>query len=1112
MADVTSNAITYDEVIPADNSSVWIDATPTGSLCSEALVDVSWGDLTGNMTATGNNLSKNGANGWDGGAASYQMVGDQGYVATIVNETNTARMFGLSTTNTNASFNTIGYAIYLMSNGNLRIYESGTNRGNFGPYSNGDELRIAVESGVVNYYQNAVLLYTSAVAPVLPMLVDVSLNTNGSTLQQVTISKGVGNEYTAQAVNAGASPTYQWKLNGLNVGSNLPTYSNPGIAPGDVITCEMTADAAGCLVTPVVSNEITQLTVPVTTHWLGLTSDWFSSSNWDNGVPTVNEIAHIISQANDPLISGSNAVCGGILIDAGATLTIAATEQLDVHGHWDNSGVFVANQSSVVFYQGCDLSASAITSENDQTFYNLSVDNENGATILFNTNVVETLTLINGDLVTNNIITLISNSAGTARLAEIPGSADIIGGVVVQRYIPAGTSGWMILSAPVIGATLQQWNDDFATGGFPGSQVPWSTSPSITGYDETISGTYDYGFVDPTGITDPIVPGAGYFAYVVTSSAVTVDVTGPVIKGAHAFSVTYTDTGLPDDDGWNLVGNPYASTIDWDAAGWTKTNVDDAIYIYSPTLDQYTSYVGGVGINGGTNLIASSQGFFVKTNASSPVLELTESVKTSVDESFVRSPQLVQDGILKIGLSGKGYSDETVVRFSGNATEGFDGQLDALKFFSFNSNVPGIATRLDTSDFSINSLPLLTDDLSLPLKVLVGITDTYTIELKALSNLPSSSCVILEDLVTGTQTDLRITPTYSFHINKSTVAPRFLIHIGKPIEIETLSTVCHESSNGVLTAQGLGNGPWDYTWKDAGGTIIQSHTNWSTADTLYNLTAGMYSVEISGNTGLCGGQRTEVVHLAESTAISAQTIENQTSCISTTDGSILVSSTVGGTPPYTYSWSNGSSSPDITGISAGNYTLIVTDAKGCLQEFEYTVEAGPEVISTFSMSNDTVDLSNNAPVIFSNASTGATTYLWDFGDGSATSTLENPNHTYLTPGMYTVELKATTDACTDTSFRQVVVLSPITNTVKNSLDDLIKVLSGENTIELVFTTALSSDVRISLYNSLGQQVLGESTVITPGNVLLDFADKARGVYYIRIQSQEDVVVKKIMRP
>jgi hypothetical protein len=87
------------------------------------------------------------------------------------------------------------------------------------------------------------------------------------------------------------------------------------------------------------------------------------------------------------------------------------------------------------------------------------------------------------------------------------------------------------------------------------------------------------------------------------------------VKGDFDFAPTneFSGTGVAND-GWNLIANPYPSAIDWDAAsGWNKVNVNNAVYIYQADLDQYSTYIAGVGVNGGSRFIASSQGFLCKS-------------------------------------------------------------------------------------------------------------------------------------------------------------------------------------------------------------------------------------------------------------------------------------------------------------------------------------------------------------------------------------------------------------------------------------------------------------------------------------------------------------------
>jgi hypothetical protein len=72
-----------------------------------------------------------------------------------------------------------------------------------------------------------------------------------------TICAGTSVTFTATPTNGGGSPTYQWKLNGGNVGTNSVTYSNSALTNTDVVTCEMTSNAACPTAATVTSNTIT---------------------------------------------------------------------------------------------------------------------------------------------------------------------------------------------------------------------------------------------------------------------------------------------------------------------------------------------------------------------------------------------------------------------------------------------------------------------------------------------------------------------------------------------------------------------------------------------------------------------------------------------------------------------------------------------------------------------------------------------------------------------------------------------------------------------------------------------------------------------------------------
>jgi hypothetical protein len=137
--------------------------------------------------------------------------------------------------------------------------------------------------------------------------------------------------------------------------------------------------------------------------------------------------------------------------------------------------------------------------------------------------------------------------------------------------------------------------------------------------------------------------------------------------------------GGANTNGWNLISNPFPATIDWNSAAVNRTNVENAVYVHDYIQGRYESYVDGVGVNGGSNLIPSSQGFFVRANGANPSITIDEAAKTTDSPAFTRSGAVAN--VLRMKLSAaNGRSDESALRFDNRATVGFDAAMDAANF------------------------------------------------------------------------------------------------------------------------------------------------------------------------------------------------------------------------------------------------------------------------------------------------------------------------------------------------------------------------------------------------------------------------------------------------
>jgi hypothetical protein len=228
----------------------------------------------------------------------------------------------------------------------------------------------------------------------------------------------------------------------------------------------------------------------------------------------------------------------------------------------------------------------------------------------------------------------------------------------------------------------------------------------------------------------------------------------------------YADLDPINNKGWNLVGNPFASSIDWDAI--TKPDeINDAIYIHVDG-STWATYGGGVGVNaGGTKYIASCQGFFVRATAN-VTLTIPASSRVHNNTAFFKNSDESVSDLVRLEISGNGYKDESVVRLKPEATAEFDGNWDAYKLFGSVAEAPQIYT-FGPTPLAINAFRELT---TVPVGVRAGTSGTYTIAATEINDLQN---VKLEDTKTGIMTDLT-SKSYTFEFTAGENESRFKLH------------------------------------------------------------------------------------------------------------------------------------------------------------------------------------------------------------------------------------------------------------------------------------------------------------------------------------------------
>jgi PKD repeat protein len=709
---------------------------------------------------------------------------------------------------------------------------------------------------------------TSGCAGVSASRTAVVATVNATVTPTITISSTQinlctnGIEFSASITNGGASPAYQWKKNGINIpAANNATLTATNLVNGDLITCELTSNAACASPTVVLSNQITVSISSPTTTWLGLTNDWDVGSpiNWSNGYPSSNTTAIIVPGTPfQPQVNGV-AECFNLIIQPGATLTINGVNTINIYGSLTNDGTLIPGFGEVQFLTcaGNSGSAHSINSNNNSTtnFFSLLLDDINGLNLNSNAQISGFLKLNNGTFTNNGVnFTFISTASGTARINAVAATANYAGNITMQRFAPGPLTGWALLGPPVQGATISSWTDDFATSGFPGSTDPSLSFISIYDYTETAPGLFDdpASYIPATNVTNALTLGKGKWVYLgtgpVNTSNITIDVTGQPHVGNFNFSLSYTNTGNPLDDGFNLIANPFPSAIDWLSGAWTKTNVNNAIYMFQADNGQYASFVNGIATNGGSRFIASSQGFYVQANAGSPVLLATENVKSLSSPVLIKEEEVKNQ--LRLKMVGDGRQDEAVVYFENDATLGFDGIFDAAKFSSTNPLNPSISTLVNSRDLSINGLPFQGKTIHVPVKVTAGVAGSYSISWDGLQSFASNACFTLEDLANGNIINLKTNEVYFFNLNSDNTNPRFMLHIDVPMPTESTLASCNNTNDGSITIQNQSASNCNVQLQKNNQVIASTQFSTPT-HTFGNLAAGTYQV-VYPDAQICG--------------------------------------------------------------------------------------------------------------------------------------------------------------------------------------------------------------------------------------------------------------------
>jgi hypothetical protein len=464
----------------------------------------------------------------------------------------------------------------------------------------------------------------------------------------------------------------------------------------------------------------------------------------------------------------------GIIIPSGARVIKSSGYTIIKSGSWTNNGTFTHTGGTLVFAGTTQTLGGSSTA----TYYNITISSGSTTTISTAGQRLSSILLCNGTLNSNGKLTLASTAAGTA-LIDGSGSGTVAGNVTMERYLSSGY-GYKYFSSAFQAATVNEFADDINLA---------ASFTTFYRYDENRTSS---GWVNYKTTTNVLNPLAGYAVNFGSNSAPnTADITGVVNNGA--LSTTLYNHNFTYTRGYNLVGNPYPSPIDWNASsGWTKTNIDNAIYFFKAgTTNQYqgtsSSYVAGVSSDGGisSNIIPSLQGFFVHvSNGTYPVtatLGMNNSVRvTDKTHAFVKGEASILP-LLRLSATftdNPGSPDPCVIYFNEKADIEFDTQLDALKMYNTDLSVPNIFSVTPAGEkLSINALPFTEEQsIIIPLGLKLNKDGFVSFRIRDIQGSFADMRIFLSDKLSGAMQDLDQDNEYEIFLASGEYLNRFYIN------------------------------------------------------------------------------------------------------------------------------------------------------------------------------------------------------------------------------------------------------------------------------------------------------------------------------------------------
>jgi chitodextrinase len=488
---------------------------------------------------------------------------------------------------------------------------------------------------------------------------------------------------------------------------------------------------------------------------------------------------------------------GGLVLANGTTLNLGNNHLVMKNAATINAG----GQTGKLAINGSNLTLSSSSTQNSNLHFDATLKTAGLVTTTFSStgklmvqspvNITDGLKIKAGEVSSAGNITLVSTQTKTAYLQELEGNGSVTGNAKVERWVSIARK-YRYMSSVVANMTVALWQQGGMpiTGPFTGTSG--SQTPSMFSFHEpdinpnAVPPHNGYSRFPVSSNSEMLVRGRGYSIFNYNgNNPLVLTMTGNPYHGSIPFPTLTAGTGNPaayngQGDGWNLVGNPYASAIQWSnlASEWTKSGLSNFAYVpdnTGPTLT-YRSYDAA----GAGGIIAPGQAFWVKAITASPALTIHEKAKRTSTSTFYREGD-VQVNSITIRLSNGTAEDVAYITLDENYSDAYEPETDGVKF---KNQVLNLSTR------SSNNVNLVFNKLSdsfcekTVALVLEDVTPgTYTLAFDNIENLVGVGAVALTDHFTNTTVAITNSTPYSFAVTTAAAsfgAARFSLTLNRP--------------------------------------------------------------------------------------------------------------------------------------------------------------------------------------------------------------------------------------------------------------------------------------------------------------------------------------------